>query len=516
MAAGAGELHAWAVHGAAAAERARRVLTAVHAARERAQRALAVANTNTGSGSLSVGGWPARVPVHSDPARGALLEARAQLAAHRAAAREKLARAEAEAVQQARAEEAIRAAKRAERARAEASQAELAAAQAAREKSAEEARKRALEAIQARERAKQAEEAKRIHEEEQRRLKTIEDKKKKETEACAQTAAQNAMNANVNPQTNNTNANKTAYLHTSPKADSQPPSAKKARQVLHDFEARSASFGQSTSAEVKRTRQRIKRGIVKACNQISASKTQVRRCASALHAAIMDGAALGAEPGAWAFALAARRLVDAGEDAGTGGPKARFAWAYTAAGVVLRLPSFGQVLYGALVDSTPAVAALPTPRLKTEDNEVYRKRVSAREGEGADAYASRSAKTVALFAALCQTCSGKGGIGVHLLWAWLARVVNVKPHPMAPICVVAMLETAGHAMTKAYFKQFAKLMATVQQRVYKNPHKNSPPGPLVNLEQLIATFIQGPHNFQFHQPPQGIELPEIDQSLNYI
>lgn len=490
---GDAELDAWASHGVAAATRARRVIGSVRAAHQRAQLELA-------TGGKDLDELCGEQILKRDPFIGndikqqtTILTMRSKVLMLRNAARKRIAQRE-EKVR--RLEEAQRAhvARIAQR-EADAAAAAAAAAKLDKEKRirAEVLRKKAEEA------ERRAAEDRLRHEAEEKRqaeLKRVEEEAKSKELAKIERAKKLAQRAAEDP---------------------WPADAMNSYVEFEELVAKSETFGNSTQPELKRVRTTMKRAINKAGNQVAGSQTQVARCIDLIVGALNTSAT--DEPAhAWACVFAARRLVRAGESVAVG--PLCFAVASVMAGVCAFAPQpniMKIAARGALLEGNTATAPHFVRQREGESAEQFRERSGARKDEGSEALMNRAANTVALYAALCQMKMAPGPTGVDArpnlfglddAWTWLARVVNGKQHPFVPITVVAFIDVAGYEMCRRYGKQFAKLMACVQQRVLKKAVKGTPPGPLANIENLVHEFVK--NKFVVPNEPHGKSLPVRD------
>lgn len=286
-----------------------------------------------------------------------------------------------------------------------------------------------------------------------------------------------------------------------------PADAAATRDSFKALVEHGSSFGASKEAGIKRARLALKKAINLAGNQVAASERQVARCVSALCGALRDAHRHGHAAHAWAAVEVSRRLVSDASSAEQGA--AQFALAYVLSGVVKNAPDVALAtlaLRGVLLEECVYTAPVFPRRKRDESNEAYRKRIGARDGEDTERYANRMAAVVGLYAALLTT---NGPFSITEAWRWLARVVNAKRQPpLAPAMLVAFLDAAGHDLSLAYRRQFAKLMAATQARCLRLAAKSAPPGPRANLQNLINTFIEGGCVFP-NQPP-GKTLPASD------
>eukprot|EP00177_Eucheuma_denticulatum_P003013 GFKZ01005417.1.p1 GENE.GFKZ01005417.1~~GFKZ01005417.1.p1 ORF type:complete len:575 (+),score=86.68 GFKZ01005417.1:334-2058(+) len=276
---------------------------------------------------------------------------------------------------------------------------------------------------------------------------------------------------------------------------------------------------------MKKPRLEVKKQVNLMVNQIAASVKQVSVKVENL-CQVLRNASSGGGPSGEAFAMKeiAQRLVSESDGSVALNRTAAFAVGAVIVGVAAgcREPSrmrntFLGAFYRHCIYTIPAYAI----RDKGESAEDFRYRIGYKDGETPEGYMERSCGCVSLFAAVLHTDKVIGVIrggskaenpfSLDVGWTWLARITNRGQRAITPAITFAFLEIAGHAMSKKYKKQFAKLMASVQKIVVLKAVRQAPKGAISRMDTLLDDFLTA--GCVFPKPPKGSVLPKKDMEF---
>lgn len=276
---------------------------------------------------------------------------------------------------------------------------------------------------------------------------------------------------------------------------------------------------------MKKPRLEVKKQINLMVNQIAASVKQVTVKITNL-CQILRSALTGGGPGGEAFAMKeiAQRLVSEADGSVALSRTAAFAVGSVIVGVTagardpsLMRDAFLGAFYKHCIYTMPAYGA----RNKNEPAAEYKLRIGYKDSETPESYMERSCGCVGLFAAVLQTEQVLGQVqsqaamsnpfSLDLGWTWLARIANREQRAITPAITYAFLETAGYRMSKRYRRQFAKLMAVVQQVVVMKAARTAPRGSISRMDTLLDEFVAS--GCIFEKPPEGSVLPARDMEF---
>lgn len=276
---------------------------------------------------------------------------------------------------------------------------------------------------------------------------------------------------------------------------------------------------------MKKPRLEVKKQVNLMVNQIAASVKQVSVKVNNL-SQILRRALAGGGQGGEAFTVKeiAQRLVSEADGSVALSRTAAFAVGSVIVGVTAgaRDPSmmrdaFLGAFYKHCIYTIPAYGV----RDKNESAIEYKFRIGYKDSETPESYMERSCGCVGLFAAVLQTEQVLGQahpqanvlnpFSLDLGWTWLARIANREQRTITPAVTYAFLEVAGYRMSKTYLRQFAKLMASIQQAVMLKAARTAPRGSVSRIGTLIDEFVAS--GCVFEKPPEGSVLPAKDMEF---
>lgn len=99
--------------------------------------------------------------------------------------------------------------------------------------------------------------------------------------------------------------------------------------------------------------------------------------------------------------------------------------------------------------------------------------------------------------------------GIAHGWSWLSRILNMDPRPdITATLLYDFLDVTGHALQKAYGKQFKKLLHIICKDFFQKIKQVTPSGSGGPVERL-ETFLQQTIKKGYIPPPEGILGPEF-------
>lgn len=133
----------------------------------------------------------------------------------------------------------------------------------------------------------------------------------------------------------------------------------------------------------------------------------------------------------------------------------------------------------------------------------YRSRGYKFEGgvcEKQDKFLKRMSGIMRLYSSILVSSPPRGNHphGIEYAWTWLSRVMNIEPEPdITATMIYDLLQVTGHALCKAYRKQFLKLLHILIKEML--PKLNSVAssrggGASVRLQSLLETSVKNSGN----------------------
>lgn len=203
--------------------------------------------------------------------------------------------------------------------------------------------------------------------------------------------------------------------------------------------------------------------------------------------------------GAYCFNLLAQKIVKQGDEQVSSRSEAAFPVAGVAVSLCVSFPELRELMLAHFHASCPVLVPFYAQNKGLSDVERYRllgfKVASDGQVEGEDNYLKRMSGIVRLYAAILQTPSKPHPHphGLEHGWAWFARVLNMEPHPtLTATAIYDMLEIAGHALMKAYGRQFQKMLYYMCKQYIPCIEKITPTaqqGPLARLKIFLEKCV---------------------------
>jgi hypothetical protein len=109
-------------------------------------------------------------------------------------------------------------------------------------------------------------------------------------------------------------------------------------------------------------------------------------------------------------------------------------------------------------------------------------------------------------------CVARHPFGIDKGWTWLARFVNLPPHPATATCLLTFLEIAGHALLSAYPRQTKKILHLIEETIMPQLDKHSTPPRVASYKRLELFFEEYKKN-GFLKVYEGSVLPEKQESF---
>lgn len=299
------------------------------------------------------------------------------------------------------------------------------------------------------------------------------------------------------------------------------PETQHAIDIWHQVVQEAEAFRQDFA--MKKLRMVMKMNINLSVNQIAASVKQVSSKINSLSHIVNQAQSSVGGVSAEAFVMmeVAQRLVRESDGSVALSRTTAFAVSAVIVGVtasVRDVEKMKNVFLGAFYAHCMYTMPSYSQKRNGEDFQQFQKRIGYKEEETAESYLERMCGCVTLFAAVLQTEHLYAGrqstpgmtnpFSLDQGWSWLARIVNSEQRSLTPAVVFAFLEIAGYAMAKRYRRQFAKLMAMVQQAVVLGAVKTAPKGPTSRLDIFIEEFISA--GCTITNAPEGRVLPASD------
>lgn len=147
-------------------------------------------------------------------------------------------------------------------------------------------------------------------------------------------------------------------------------------------------------------------------------------------------------------------------------PESAFLYSAVIVGIWSVFPDVGKLILAHFYRSYPYLVPYYMPQLKGQTNQDYYKAlgysINNNQVEDENHFLKKFSGTVQLYAAVV---SSKGATlpdhphGIGHGWTWMARTVNLKPHPnITATMLFEFIKVCGHLMMQQYRKQFQKLL----------------------------------------------------------
>ena len=147
-------------------------------------------------------------------------------------------------------------------------------------------------------------------------------------------------------------------------------------------------------------------------------------------------------------------------------PQSAFLYAAVIVGIWTAFPDVGKLILAHFHRSYPYLVPYYMPQVEGQSNNDYHKAlgysVNNDKIEDENHFLKKFSGTVQLYAAVV---SSKGAAtpnhphGIDKGWTWLARTLNLKPHPSVTATMLfEFIKVAGHLLMERYRKQFQKLL----------------------------------------------------------
>ena len=254
-----------------------------------------------------------------------------------------------------------------------------------------------------------------------------------------------------------------------------PPSPTAAQAALQSHAAQLQAVRVQSAAYQGASRLKLKVTINRTVTQISQTTQSVQTKAVALVMLLRSAKQAGGGEYAYVVETMASKLVAQGETR----VRLQLSSAFSFAGVILRLsvddPLFFSLFLATLCERCIYAVPVYLDRRHYPDLRAYMRAIGYLEvtddrgqpaWEEEDAYFERQQGYVALLAAVLQAGATHPHLhGLPHAWQWLARVLNQEPRTATAAVLFAFLSTAGHALSRAYRGQMAKVLTYLQREM---------------------------------------------------
>ncbi|XP_019614919.1 PREDICTED: nucleoporin GLE1-like [Branchiostoma belcheri] len=163
--------------------------------------------------------------------------------------------------------------------------------------------------------------------------------------------------------------------------------------------------------------------------------------------------------------LLARKFMKQGVEQIASNHESAFPIAAVAVGVWMEFPDVGDLLLAQFHRACPYIVPFYPPRMDGQTDEDFYKSKGYVYKDGTvekqDKFLKRMSGIMRLYAAIVQTDTGsrRHPHGAAHGWCWLSSVINLDPETdVTATLLYDFLQVAGHALMKAYGKQFHKLL----------------------------------------------------------
>ena len=182
-------------------------------------------------------------------------------------------------------------------------------------------------------------------------------------------------------------------------------------------------------------------------------------------------------------------------------PESAFLYAAVIVGIWKEFPDVGTLILAHFHRSFPYVVPYYIPQVEGQSNNDYYKAlgysVSNDKIEDDNHFLKKFAGTVQLYAAVVTS---KGATapnhpyGIEHGWTWLARTLNLKPHPSVTATMLCeFIKVAGHLLMEKYRKQFQKLLLVLFKSYVPAIDKVTPPekkGPVQRFKVFLDECVK--------------------------
>ncbi|CAB4021932.1 nucleoporin GLE1-like [Paramuricea clavata] len=199
--------------------------------------------------------------------------------------------------------------------------------------------------------------------------------------------------------------------------------------------------------------------------------------------------------------LVAKKLVMQGAQQVSSNPQSAFLYAAVIVGIWTAFPDVGKLILAHFHRSYPYLVPYYIPQVEGQSNNDYHKAlgysVNNDKIEDENHFLKKFSGTVQLYAAVV---SSKGAAtpdhphGIDKGWTWLARTLNLKPHPSVTATMLfEFIKVAGHLLMERYRKQFQKLLLMLYKDFIPAMDKVTPPekqGPMQRFKDFLDECVK--------------------------
>jgi len=286
--------------------------------------------------------------------------------------------------------------------------------------------------------------------------------------------------------------------------------AEKRKKILAEVEAAI----QTIPPEMRAAKMDFKKKINVAVSQISGTRKQVMRKSEQLIDVLRNAERMGQAMSAFCMDTLAERIVDQADAQISAAQASAFPIAAVAVNVCAAHPALTDVLMAHFHRLCPYTVPMYPPKQENQSMADYQISIGYRhssEGpngfETEDSYLARISGTIALYAAITQTIYDKGvhPFGLSHAWAWLARVLNMRPRRVTPTILLPFLEIAGYELNRVYRRQFVKLLNFISKDYMTRLPPDAPAPAVARLKIYMHEFRAAGGKLQ---APEGRNMPE--------
>jgi len=236
----------------------------------------------------------------------------------------------------------------------------------------------------------------------------------------------------------------------------------------------------------------LKMKINRAVQQISATKAQVVAKADELSQIIQS--AYG-KPNLLAFCLdcLAEKLVGRGDSQIHVQQASAFPVGLVAAYLCAKNPTLTDILLAHFHKACIYTIPMYAPKPSSQSDIDFMKSIGYKEDadkpsglESQDSYYERMAGFISLYGAFIQSNTVGHPHPLENAWIWLARFCNLRPpKAISPTILLAFLQVCGYELSRAYKKQFFKLLRLIMDEYLPKVPKKK----IMNLQLLDYNYI---------------------------
>eukprot|EP01119_Soliformovum_irregulare_P005746 TRINITY_DN1749_c0_g1_i4.p1 TRINITY_DN1749_c0_g1~~TRINITY_DN1749_c0_g1_i4.p1 ORF type:complete len:441 (+),score=127.25 TRINITY_DN1749_c0_g1_i4:244-1566(+) len=278
------------------------------------------------------------------------------------------------------------------------------------------------------------------------------------------------------------------------------------RKILDHTRAQSQMI--TSNAQFESTKKEFYKKIHLPIQQISGTREQIMSRSEALKRAIQEAKNMREDVYMYSLNLAASKFVDQGAMQVSSHKESAFSLAYAIIIIASTFPEFMDILIAQFNAACPFTVPHYISRRRYQSDQEWTAAQGFKANETIDQYENRMMGILRLYAAIIQTKFGNAAIkhpfGIEKGWAWLARILNMKPQKMSASMLYSFLDVAGYRLSQQYGHQFQKLMLFIMEEYFPMLMQADSPKPQTDRVKLfLEKYQQSGAQFQV---PKGSDI----------